>query len=292
MRRPGGEIEVFESHDPGTGSFGTVAMCVRDHINAASATCMWTTDTSFLPDGKYLNRVIVQGSILTTQRNECIRRLTGDWILFVDDDMVWNPDDIARLYASWREVQDQMDEPVIMGGLCHRRTPPHDATMYVRTQPTSGPYRFMETWDNDIVEVDATGMAFLLIPVAALAADLIGGIPAALGYVVAVVVACALLGLTRGSTSRPRSGGDPVGRDRWLAGGAVGLLLGAGVQKAFPILIRNFFPIAPTVEFEWVSIAEGLGLSLLSTLLFVLPPLLEIRQIKRSEEPRLNSSHT
>jgi putative ABC transport system permease protein len=65
-----------------------------------------------------------------------------------------------------------------------------------------------------------------------------------------------------------------------LAGGAVGLLLGAGVQKAFPILIRNFFPIAPNVEFEWISIAEGLGLSLLSTLLFVLPPLLEIRQIK------------
>lgn len=65
-----------------------------------------------------------------------------------------------------------------------------------------------------------------------------------------------------------------------LAGGAVGLVLGAGVQKAFPYLIARFFPIAPNVEFEWFSIAEGLGLSLLSTLLFVLPPLLEVRQIK------------
>ncbi len=65
-----------------------------------------------------------------------------------------------------------------------------------------------------------------------------------------------------------------------LAGGVVGLVLGAGVQKAFPLLIARFFPIAPNVEFEWVSIAEGFGLSLLSTLLFVLPPLLEIRQIK------------
>jgi len=65
-----------------------------------------------------------------------------------------------------------------------------------------------------------------------------------------------------------------------LAGGVVGLVLGAGVQKAFPLLIARFFPVAPNVEFEWISIAEGLGLSLLSTLLFVLPPLLEIRQIK------------
>lgn len=65
-----------------------------------------------------------------------------------------------------------------------------------------------------------------------------------------------------------------------LAGGVVGLILGAGVQKAFPYLISRFFPVAPNVEFEWMSIAEGLGLSLLSTLLFVLPPLLGIRQIK------------
>jgi len=65
-----------------------------------------------------------------------------------------------------------------------------------------------------------------------------------------------------------------------LAGGAIGILLGVVVQKAFPLLIANFFPIAPIIEFEWVSIAEGFGLALLSTLLFVLPPLLEIRQIK------------
>ena len=65
-----------------------------------------------------------------------------------------------------------------------------------------------------------------------------------------------------------------------LAGGGIGILLGAGVQKAFPLLIAGFFPIAPNVQFEWISIAEGFGLSLLSTLLFVLPPLLEIPQIK------------
>jgi len=65
-----------------------------------------------------------------------------------------------------------------------------------------------------------------------------------------------------------------------LIGAVVGIGLGAGVQKAFPILIARFFPVAPTIEFEWRSIVEGLGLALLSTLLFVLPPLLEIRQIK------------
>ena len=65
-----------------------------------------------------------------------------------------------------------------------------------------------------------------------------------------------------------------------LAGGAAGVVLGAGVQKVFPVMIAQFFPIAPNVEFEWISILEGFGLALLSTMLFVLPPLLEIRQIK------------
>lgn len=65
-----------------------------------------------------------------------------------------------------------------------------------------------------------------------------------------------------------------------MAGGAAGLAVGVIVQKAFPLLIARFFPVAPVVEFAWMSILEGFGLSILSTLLFVLPPLLSIRQIR------------
>jgi putative ABC transport system permease protein len=43
---------------------------------------------------------------------------------------------------------------------------------------------------------------------------------------------------------------------------------------------RPILPVSPTVEFQWLSIAEGLGLALLSTLLFTLPTLLGVRQIR------------
>jgi putative ABC transport system permease protein len=65
-----------------------------------------------------------------------------------------------------------------------------------------------------------------------------------------------------------------------LAGGLIGLVVGLGVQFLFPVLIAKFFPVTPTVEFEWLSIVEGLGLAVLSTLLFTLPTLLGIRQIR------------
>lgn len=170
MNLPGSSIEVYESKDDGATPQGTIAICTRDHLNAATATCMWTTDYSFLRPNHYVSRIVVQGSILTLQRNECLKRLQGDWILFIDDDMVWKPKDIGRLVTRWEYLQAQSDQPVIMGALCHRRTAPYDPTMYMREQPNAGQYRYLEKWDTDFVEVDATGLAFLLIPVKALEA--------------------------------------------------------------------------------------------------------------------------
>jgi putative ABC transport system permease protein len=65
-----------------------------------------------------------------------------------------------------------------------------------------------------------------------------------------------------------------------LVGGVLGLLIGLGVQFLFPVLIAKFFPVSPEMQFEWLSIAEGLGLAVLSTLLFTLPTLLSVRQIR------------
>lgn len=144
-------------------------MCVRDHVNAATMISLLMTDFSWLGPGEGVHRSIVQGSMLTMQRNECIKQMEGDWIVFIDDDMVFKPDAIGRLVRSWEEVQAQFEAPVIMGGLCQRRGFPHEPTLYVRETPTSGRYRFLEVFDG-IVEVDATGMAFCLIPVRALEA--------------------------------------------------------------------------------------------------------------------------
>lgn len=161
-------MNVYRSSDVGGGkTLGTVAFCTRDHLNASTATCLWSTDWSWIPQERSVQRFITQGSILTMQRNECLKRMEGDWLLFIDDDMVWEPDAVGRLVKSWEEAQAQFDDPVILGALCHRRAAPHDPTLYVR-EPDSGRYRFVEKWDTDYVEIDATGCAFLLIPATAI----------------------------------------------------------------------------------------------------------------------------
>ena len=162
-------MEVYASGQPGR-LVGTKAMCVRDHINAASFISSITEDKSWLGPGEGVKVLVIQGSILTLQRNECLRQMEGDWILFIDDDMAYPPSSVGQLVMSWRELSSQMDEPVILGGLCHRRAAPYDPTLYMRASPRMGRYRFLEKWDTDIVEVDATGLAFLLIPQSALEA--------------------------------------------------------------------------------------------------------------------------
>lgn len=65
-----------------------------------------------------------------------------------------------------------------------------------------------------------------------------------------------------------------------LAGGLAGIVVGAGVQAAFPLLIERYFQMRPDFAFDWFSMVQGLLAGLLSTLLFTLPPLLSIREIK------------
>jgi putative ABC transport system permease protein len=65
-----------------------------------------------------------------------------------------------------------------------------------------------------------------------------------------------------------------------LSGGLLGIVVGAGVQAAFPLLIERYFQMRPAFSFDWFSMIQGLLAGLLSTLLFTLPPLLSIREIK------------
>ena len=143
---------------PEAKTVGTIAIPCRDHINAATTTSLLMTDYGWLPKGKAVDRFIIQGGILTMQRNEAVQRMTGDWLIFIDDDMVFDTTAVARLVQA-REEGD-FD---ILGGLCFRRNPPHQPTLYMREGPTEGQYNFLEDWKNDIIEVDATGMAFCII---------------------------------------------------------------------------------------------------------------------------------
>jgi putative ABC transport system permease protein len=65
-----------------------------------------------------------------------------------------------------------------------------------------------------------------------------------------------------------------------LVGGLLGLVLGMGVQLAFPFLISRYFPVHLGVSLDPVPALQALSIGVLATLLFTLPPLLNIRRIK------------
>jgi putative ABC transport system permease protein len=65
-----------------------------------------------------------------------------------------------------------------------------------------------------------------------------------------------------------------------LLGGGVGVALGVGVQFAFPILLRNIINIDTRIHFQFSAVLTGLAAGILTTLLFTIPPLLDIRGIR------------
>lgn len=138
---------------------GTIAMVTRDNVAAPTTISFLMTDLGFLKPGEYVQRFIIQGNVLVFQRNECIQKMDGDWILFVDSDMTWQPSDLRTLV----ETQQRWDLDVV-GGLCFQRAAPYQPTMYRKAANEEHGYTFLEEWTPDAaVEVDATGMAFCLI---------------------------------------------------------------------------------------------------------------------------------
>ncbi len=65
-----------------------------------------------------------------------------------------------------------------------------------------------------------------------------------------------------------------------LAGGLLGVAAGVAVMAALPAVFGNLLPVHAVLEFPWRSIAAGLGTGLLTTLLFCLPPLLDVRAVR------------
>jgi putative ABC transport system permease protein len=65
-----------------------------------------------------------------------------------------------------------------------------------------------------------------------------------------------------------------------IVGGVVGALIGGAVQAAFPFLISEYFSLTPTFRWDWWASLEGIGIGLLTAILFTVPVLLSIRHIK------------
>ena len=75
-----------------------------------------------------------------------------------------------------------------------------------------------------------------------------------------------------------------------LAGGLLGIAAGAAVQRSFPWLIHRVFALLPDVPWDWSFSLQGMSLGVLATLLFTLPPLLNIRNVRPSLVFRRNMS--
>lgn len=65
-----------------------------------------------------------------------------------------------------------------------------------------------------------------------------------------------------------------------LVGGLIGIAFGLGVQYAFPSLLGSLLPLHPALSVAARPMAAALGVGLLTTLLFCLPPLLDVRHIR------------
>ncbi|MGA3160607.1 MAG: FtsX-like permease family protein [Terracidiphilus sp.] len=65
-----------------------------------------------------------------------------------------------------------------------------------------------------------------------------------------------------------------------LTGGLFGVAAGLGVMAVLPAVFGKLLPVHTMLEFPWRSVAAGLGTGLLTTLLFCLPPLLDVRNVR------------
>ena len=65
-----------------------------------------------------------------------------------------------------------------------------------------------------------------------------------------------------------------------LVGGLIGVFFGLGVEWIFPYLLGKFLPLRLDLRLPWHSGLAGLATGILTTVLFCLPPLLQIRTVR------------
>jgi putative ABC transport system permease protein len=64
------------------------------------------------------------------------------------------------------------------------------------------------------------------------------------------------------------------------AGGVLGVALGVGVQLSFPYLLAKLIHVDTELHVQLSTVVTGLAVGILTTLLFTLPPLLDIRGVR------------
>ncbi|MBU0697232.1 MAG: ABC transporter permease [Bacteroidetes bacterium] len=64
-----------------------------------------------------------------------------------------------------------------------------------------------------------------------------------------------------------------------LIGAILGTALGTAVQFILPAVLKDFLPVAITIQLSWPAILQGISLGVIISVLFALPSLLSVRKI-------------
>jgi len=73
-----------------------------------------------------------------------------------------------------------------------------------------------------------------------------------------------------------------------LLGGILGCLLGVGLQQVFPLLLKEFLPVEVAISLSWQSIALGLSLGVVMSVMFAMIPLLGIWYVSPLQALRIS----
>lgn len=107
-------------------------------------------------------------SLVYTARNELARgaiKMGADFVLWLDSDMVFEPDTLKRLLKDYEEKKGD-----IITGVYYRRVPPFTPVLYDEFNVTDEAVTWKETRDvkDDFFEVEGCGFGCVLMPTEAL----------------------------------------------------------------------------------------------------------------------------
>lgn len=103
-------------------------------------------------------------SLVYTARNELARgaiKMGADFVLWLDSDMVFEPDTLKRLLKDYEEKKGD-----IITGVYYRRVPPFTPVLYDEFNVTDEAVTWKETRDvkDDFFEVEGCGFGCVLMP--------------------------------------------------------------------------------------------------------------------------------
>lgn len=99
------------------------------------------------------------GSGVSKARNNIVEGIQGDWLAFIDSDMTFPSDALAKLLEHLKNP-----EVDIVTAICYRKVPNYEPCIFKKLPGNNPHYRYIGDWPKDrIFEIDACGSAFIVV---------------------------------------------------------------------------------------------------------------------------------